>query len=606
MINPPDHIPDLRRIYGLYAVIVAMMLCILARLWYLQIARGPEFAEQAETRHTRTIRRLAPRGTIEDVHGKTLATSRFRFVVSVIPDELKKNPNSLPRLAGILKRTPADLAETIEQEMTTPFDPAPVADNVDLSLLTQIEEQQTDLAGVLITKDPERYYVDDQLCTHLLGIARPISREELDKLKNQGYRGGDYIGKEGIEKAFEQDLRGRDGGQVVSVNARGRVLASMDDLEPQSGKTLRLTLDLPLQQAASAALKDEFDHAGHPGAAVAIDPTNGAVLALASYPGYDLNRYGQEIGQHLKDPARPLIDRAVNSGYPCGSTFKLITAAAGLESGVITPSTRIYCPGYLQVGNHRFRCDKRSGHGSMDLANAIGASCDVYFWRVGQMVEIDRLAKMARRFGLGSAPGIDLPLTRSSKGLIPTPEWKKKAHHEVWYPGDTLLTGIGQGFVKVTPLQLACYTAALANGGTRWRPQLVAEVRDPNRARGAPVRTMQPESLGTLGISPQTRDSIVEGMRRAMQRGGTAYGSAIPGLDVAGKTGTAQVTNKNDNSVFVCYAPADNPRIAIAVLVENGGHGSDVAAPIARRMLINYLKIQNAGETKIGGRLGAD
>jgi penicillin-binding protein 2 len=558
-------------------------------------------------RRTRTVRRLAARGSIEDTHGHVLATNRFRFVVSIIPFELDKNPDVLPRLAQILHRTETDLNDEIDENTLTQFDPVPVADDVDVALLSQIEEQQLDLPGVVISRDPERYYTDNRMFTHVLGFTGRVTREQIKKMPAGNYQNGDYIGTEGLEKTFETELRGKDGGQVVAVNAKGRILAHLDDVPPTPGQTLRLTLDYDLQKVALDALMEELSHAGHPGSAVAIDPENGAVLALASAPSYDLNTYRQEIGKLRNDPGHPLINRAVNSPQPCGSTFKLVTAAAGLETGSITPDASIYCPGSLRLGNRTFHCDKRSGHGSLDLGDAIGQSCDVYFWRVAQRVGEDALEKWAHRFGLGEPPDIDLPPTRASKGLIPNATWKQKRKLGPWMQGDLLNMSIGQGYVGVTTLQLANFTAALANGGTLWRPQLVREVRDVSGPQPKILHMLEPQKKGDLGLSARNRNAIVDGMRRALERRGTAAACAIPGLAVAGKTGTAQVTKTEDNSVFVCFAPMDHPKIAIAVLVEKGGHGSDVAAPIARRMLNQYLhlKLDNAS-VPIGHHVGTD
>ncbi|MCW3097354.1 MAG: peptidoglycan glycosyltransferase [Chthonomonadaceae bacterium] len=607
MIAPPDHIPDHRRLHAFYAMMVSLLAVIVVRLWYLQIVKGPELAAESEMRRTRTVRRLAARGSIEDTHGHVLATNRFRFVVSVLPFEIDKNPDVLPRLAKILHRTEADLNDQIDENTLTQFDPVPVADDVDVALLSQIEEQKFDLTGVVISRDPERYYTDNRMFTHVLGFTGRVTRQQITKLSAANYQNGDYIGTEGLEKTFESELRGKDGGQVIAVNAKGRTLANLDDIPPTPGHTLRLTLDYDLQKVALDALMEELSNTGHPGSAVAIDPNTGAVLALASAPSYDLNTYRKDIGKLLKDPQKPLINRAVNSPQPCGSTFKLVTAAAGLESGSITSEESIYCPGSLRLGNRTFHCDKRSGHGSLSLGDAIGQSCDVYFWRLAQRIGEESLEKMAHRFGLGETTDIDLPPTRAAKGLIPNAAWKQKTKRGPWMQGDLLNMSIGQGYVGVTTLQLANYTAALANGGTLWRPQLVREVRDVSGLQPRIVSILQPQQKGDLGLRPANRAAIVDGMRRALERRGTAAGIAIPGLAIAGKTGTAQVTKTEDNSVFVCFAPADHPKIAIAVLVEKGGHGSDVAAPIARRMLNQYLhlKLDNAS-VPIGHHVGID
>jgi len=606
MIAPPDHISDHRRLHVLYAFMASLLVAIVVRLWYLQIVKGPELAAESEMRRTRTVRRLAARGSIEDTHGHVLATSRFRFVISIVPFELKKNPEVLGRLAKMLQVPEAELAEQIAHDTLNQFDPVPVEDDVDVKLLSQIEEQQLDLPGVVISRDPERYYTDNKLFTHTLGFTGRVTREQIAKLSTANYQNGDNIGIDGLEKTYEAELRGKDGGQVVAVNAKGRILAHLDDMPPVPGHTLRLTLDYDLQKVALDALMEELSNTGHPGSAVAIDPNTGAVLALANAPSYDLNTYRQEINKLLKDPQKPLINRALNSQQPCGSTFKLVTAAAGLETNSINAGEGILCTGALRLGNRTFHCDKRSGHGTVALGDAIGQSCDVYFWRLAQRVGEDALEKWAHRFGLGEPPDIDLPATRESKGRIPNAAWKQKRKLGPWVPGDLLNMSIGQGYVGVTTLQLANYTAALANGGTLWKPQLVREIRDVSGPTSRILKVLEPKKKGELGLRPENRAAIIDGMRRTLERRGTAAAIAIPGLQVAGKTGTAQVTKTEDNSVFVCFAPIDHPKIAIAVLVEKGGHGSDVAAPIARRMLNQYLQLKlDNNSAPIGHHIGS-
>jgi penicillin-binding protein 2 len=603
MIELPDHIPDLRRLKCFAAVLFMMFGVLIARLWYLQIVKGPELAALSETQRTRLIRRVAPRGTILDDKGRVLASSRPHRVVAVLPDEMKKNPQVLPLLAQLLHMTEAEIQEKIDQNRTTPFDPVPLTkDDLDMTLLSQLEEQKFDLPGVLIMRDPIRDYQDNGSCTHVLGIARPISAEKLEKLRSKGYRGGDLIGVEGIEATYESDLRGKDGGQRVEVDARGRMRRSLEEVTPVAGHTLRLTIDLDLQKIAYEALMES----GHPGAVVALDPNDGAVLAFVSAPSYDLNRFGSDYNKIKDTPGNPLINRVCGSAYPNGSTFKLVTAAAGMESGTLSPSTRYYCSGALRMGRRVFHCDKRSGHGSLALERAIGESCDVYFWRVAERAGRDALAEWAKKFGLGSPTGIALTVDR--KGIVPTPEWKKKRKLGPWVPGDLLNMAIGQGFVNVTPLQLVDYTAALANGGTLLRPQLVREITGMSNARTVVLHRLKREVRGTLGIKPETRDAIVNGMVDALQPGGTAASSAIPGLEIAGKTGTAEVFIKGkpaNNSLFTCFAPVQHPRIAVTVVVEGGGFGADTAAPIARRILAHFfgLHVQN---TPIGHHNGGD
>lgn len=609
MIDPPEHIPDLRRVKWFYTGIAAMLVVIIFRLWFLQIVKGQEMMALCDTQAKRKIRKVAARGSILDVRGRVLATSRPKFVVSVLPDEFLKHPGALPRLAHLLQQTEQELSDTIREyrSRSAPFDPVPVKRDVDIGLLTPIEEQQLDLPGVLVTRDPLRYYQDNALCTHVLGVTRPISAEKLETLRDRDYHGGDYIGVEGIEAAYEHELRGRDGGQVIAVDARGRMRQSLAEVQPVPGRTLRLTIDRDLQKVTCDALREQLGK-GHPGAAVALDPNTGAVRAFVSLPSYDLNRYGLEYGKLLSDPMHPFLNRVSGSRYPVGSTFKLVTAAAGLEAGAISPTSRDYCSGSIRSGNRVFHCDKLSGHGSLNFEKALGASCDVYFWHVAQRVGPEGLANMARRFGLGDKTGIDIPSSVDNPGRIPTPDWKKKARRGPWVPGDLLNMSIGQGDIGVTPLQLAVYTGALCNGGDLLRPQLVQEVIDTSAGRHVTVRRLNRTVRRRLGLRPENRKAIIRGMERALHSGGTAAGVRVPGISIAGKTGTAEAFfhgHKKSHSVFVCFAPVEQPKIAIAVMIEHGGFGAEAAAPVARRMLAGFfhrplaLQTGRAGHSRI-------
>ena len=607
MIEAPDHLPDLTRLKIFAAAIVAMLGVIVFRLWYLQIASGDRWAGEAESQRYRLIRRVAPRGAIVDAKGRVLATSRPQFVVSVIPDELRKNPDVLPRLYELLKVycaqeeifSPEALKADIESRRTTASDPVPLVVDADNQLLAQIEEQRLDLPGVLVTKDPIRYYNDGGLCTHVLGIARPITPEALSRFKKQGYRGGDNVGVEGLEKVYESELRGTEGGQKIAVDARGRMQRSVEEIKPIPGHTLRLTIDKTLQWEAMSAFKDLAN--GRPASAVAIEPNTGAVLALVNTPTYDLNAYTKNYKQLSHDPMKPLVNRAVNGRYPCGSTIKLVTATAALQSGTISPYTSSYCSGAMEVGKRVFHCDKRSGHGPIGFTQAVAASCNIYFWHAAENMGRDNLILWAKRFGLGQTTGIDLPRMLDAKGQVPTPQWKKKTGRGVWFPGDTLNMAIGQGNLLATPLQLANFTAAIANGGQLMKPTLVREIDDVSGPTPKVLHRLNPQVRGELGLSPANRAALISGMEQVFAKGGTAYGLAIPGLRVAGKTGTAQVSGHTAHSVFVAFAPVEKPQIAVAVLVENGGHGAEAAAPIARRILAKFFEKQIGKVAPVAG-----
>ena len=406
MISLPDHIPDLRRLNGFRAVIVALLVVIGLRLWYLQLVKGTELAEMSQTQSVRTIRRVAPRGTIVDSKGQVLATNRLKFVVSIAPDDVKKHPEVLARLAPLLHTTEEDLRDqvmptiTLENGKTVPlrikpFDPVPLDRDVDIKVLSQIEEQQLDLPGVIVTRDPVRYYKESDVCAHVLGFTGKINERQASDPQFADYRGGDYIGQAGLEAYYEKELKGQDGGEYVTVDARGRMLRKLGEDQPLPGHELQLSLDMGLQRKAYDLLKEQFDGKNprypgqHTGAVVALDPNNGAVLALVSMPSYDINNYAANAATIAKDKTSPTFNRATRAKLPPGSPFKLVTAAAGLETGKVTQWTTYRCPGYMRLGRSIFRCDEV--HRNVAFEKAIGASCNVYFYNVGESVEAQTL-----------------------------------------------------------------------------------------------------------------------------------------------------------------------------------------------------------------------
>ncbi|MFQ5767500.1 MAG: penicillin-binding protein 2 [Acidobacteriota bacterium] len=410
--------------------------------------------------------------------------------------------------------------------------------------------------------------------------------------------GGDIVGKTGIERVYEDELQGLKGFKRVVVNSRGRVVQELGmDRSPRHGRDIRLTLDLGLQQVLERSLKDKV------GAAVFLNPWNGEVLAMASAPAFEPNLFARRFPPRkwhdlVADAHRPLQNRATLSHYSPGSTFKLVVAAAALEAGIITPSTTIDCPGYAVIYGHRFHCHKRSGHGQIDLTDAIVHSCNVYFYKVGKTLGIERLAREARRLGLGEKTGVDLVFENA--GLVPTPEWKRTVRGQPWYPGETISVAIGEGPLSVTPLQMARMAAMLANGGRKITPHL--------RMRGLPAAVRRPvPQERTGGFRRQTREALTRAMVEVVSRG-TALRVSLPGIQVAAKTGTAQFSSRSvgvdadrlpyeirDHAWLIGFAPAESPTIAFAVFIEHGGHGGTVAAPVARQVLAHFFGLV-AGE----------
>jgi penicillin-binding protein 2 len=478
------------------------------------------------------------------------------------------------------------------------FEPVRVKDDVGRQEVAALEALRYEHPGVLVEVEPRRSYPHGTLASHVLGYVGQISAAELKARADLGYRMGDSIGKLGIEKELDAELKGRDGFQQMEVDSLGRGIKVLSSIPPVPGHSVTLTIDLALQQVAEQALE------GLSGAIVAIDPRDGGVLAAASSPAIDPNGFSHGLSQEewdrlSHDERHPLQNRIVQAQYPPGSVFKILTAVAALESGAVTTATSFSCRGAMRYGNRDFRCWKKEGHGEVSLHRALVESCDVYFYQVGLKAGIDEIARVAREFGLGRATGLEL--AGESPGLVPDSAWKRRARKEPWYSGETLSAAIGQGYDLVTPVQAALLAATVANGGSVYRPHLIRRVAD---GSGATVRTGEAIVERTVNLKPETLAAIRSGLWGVVNEpGGTAASARVPGLVVAGKTGTAQVVRmaargerqtatglkSKDHAWFICYASSGAVQVAIAVIVEHGGHGGSVSAPIARR-LVTELK----------------
>jgi penicillin-binding protein 2 len=459
-----------------------------------------------------------------------------------------------------------------------------------------VEAHQEDLPGAIIEPEHRRHYPYAGLASHQLGYIGKVSQAQR---KQEQTDIGLLTGQGGLEKVYDKYLRGTAGRRMIQVNAAGRKVKDLGIEEPRPGMDIYLTIDLDVQKAAEEALGDRS------GAVVAMDPNTGEILALASHPNYDPNLFPRGIAPKdwvrlTNDPTHPLYNRAIQSVYPPGSTFKIIVSLAGLESGVIKPNDRVTCRGSIRSGKHSFRCWKREGHGTISFHQGLVESCDVYFYTMGERIGWDRIAQYAKNLGFGSLTGILLP--DEKQGLIPTTEWKQKKTKEPWYPGDTYINSIGQGFVLVSPIQACQMMGAIANGGYFYRPTLLKQTR--NRETGA-VKIFSPERKGRIVLDAKALEEVRKALAGVVSEpGGTGHAVQNPFATVAGKTGTAQVIAQKipgkklgektqDHAWFVAYAPVENPKIAVAVLVEHGGHGGSAAAPVARRVIEEYMK--NAG-----------
>jgi penicillin-binding protein 2 len=540
---------------------------------------------------------------ILDRQGQLLVDSRPSFDLLFIPEDAEDPEQTLRLLAHYLRHDEKEMLEIFEANKQRPaFEEVVLGKDVDWPTVVAVESHQLDLPGVTLRSRPRRNYSDGAMGAHVLGYLGEIGPTQLKTLKDDGYVLGDEIGQYGLERRWEEVLRGQSGGQQVEVDALGRRVRVLHEVTDVPGYTVHLTLDRELQQTAFEALQ------GREGTIVALDVHTGAILAMVSTPAFDPNVFARGIKADewralIKDQQRPLSNRATQGQYPPGSTFKIIMSIAGLEEGVVDPDTRISDPGYYVFGNRAFRDWKKEGHGSVDLHRAIVESCDVYFYQLGPRLGIDRISKWAHAFGLGEKSGVALDDERS--GTIPDTEWKRKRFRQPWYPGETVSVAIGQGYVTVTPLQLVNMMATVANGGTLYRPRIVSKVESVNN--GA-VREYGPEKIRTIDIKPSTlehvRNALADVVRSPAGTGGAARSNIV---QIAGKTGTAQVVEmkggyvkseqlaylNRDHAWFVSYAPVENPQIAVVVMIEHGGHGASAAAPLAKKVIEKYIELQN-------------
>ncbi len=584
-----------KRLPLLAVYIVAFALVLLVRLWYLQAVKGEYYYEQAESNRIRPVKLRPPRGIIYDRTGRPLVENVLTFDISLVPEDSPDLDATIDKLSSMLKLSPASIHAALDDaaSIRTKYEPVKIREEAPWGEVAMIEAHQEDLPGTIIEPEHRRHYPYEGLASHQLGYIGKVSQAQR---KQEQQDIGLLTGQGGLEKVYDKYLRGFAGRRMIQVNAAGRKVKDLGIEEPKPGTDVYLTIDLDVQKAAEEGLGDRA------GAVVAMDPNTGEILALASHPNFDPNLFPRGIlpkdwVRLTNDPSHPLYNRAIQSVYPPGSTFKIIVSLAGLESGVIKLNDKVTCRGFLTSGRHSFRCWKKGGHGPISFHDALVESCDVYFYTMGERIGWDRVAEYARKLGYGSLTGIPLP--DEKPGLIPTTEWKKNRTGEAWYAGDTYINSIGQGFVLVSPIQACQLMCAVANGGYFYRPTLLKQTR--NRETGA-IKTFSSERMRKITLDA----SALEEVRRALagvvnEPGGTAHGAKTPLAVVAGKTGTAQVIaqkvpgrklseSTQDHGWFISYAPADDPKIAVAVLVEHGGHGGSAAAPVAKKDIEEYMK----------------
>jgi len=568
-----------QRLITLRAVVVLICIVVLARLFQLQIIEGRHNRRLADENRIRIVRRLASRGNIYDRNGRLLAGSRPAFSVSVVPAEIEVVGRDDPAkaLAELLDIPHEDIRRALDTPDTSSHDAVTLVRDASPRVVAQLEEHSLYLSGVTLLADAVRDYPCGNLAAHVLGYVREINSDELALPENAGYRPLDLIGKAGVEKTSESILCGIDGGDQIEVDARGRRVRTLGTKAPSAGNSIRLTLDLDLQRAAEEALENR------PGSVVVLNPWTGEVLALANSPSYDPNVFIGSISpddwDRISGPNHPQHNRATTAQYPPGSLFKIITAAAALESGSVNTSEWFNCRGIYRIGSWGLRCWKRDGHGEVSFTQGFAKSCNVMFATLGRRVGAERLAEMAKQFGLGAQTGIDLP--EEASGLVPTPEWKQSKRNKPWYPGDTPQMAVGQGDCLVTPIQIARQISVVANGGMLVQPHVLLTT---DGDRGQTNSNSRP-----VGLRPSTIAALRAGMESVVAPGGTAASIATDRYPIAGKTGTAQVTGGDPHAWFAGYAPSDRPQLVVVVVVEYGGSGSEIAAPIARHIFDTAL-----------------
>jgi len=594
----------------LFIIVAAALSLLVMRLWYLQVIKGDELRQRSENNSVRLWKIKPMRGLIMDDGRRVLVDNQPSFDIVFIPNRTKDIRKVIERIKELYTERSLTFSSLSSlPDRVKPFVPVLLERNISMEKLAVVETHALELPGVVTEVTPIRQYLNGEMTAQVIGFTGEVSREELDRSTAGKFSPGDIIGKSGIEKFLDSHLRGKNGAEQIEINVAGKAIRSLGRIPATTGDNVVLTIDSALQEAAWSALGNRA------GAVAVLDPRNGAVLALVSSPSFDPNLFTERISSEdwdnlSNDPRHPMENRSISGQYPPGSTYKIVVAAAALEEGLITPETTFHCNGTFELGDRVFRCWQAKGHGNVNLHRAIVESCDVYFYNLGKMLGVDRIAAYAQAFGLGAPLGIDL--SREKSGLIPTKQWKLSHLRQSWQMGETISLAIGQGFNLVTPIQLANAYAVLANGGTLYRPRLVKQLESYD---GHVVKVFEPEKQGVLPVRPENIEIINQALWGVVnEKGGTGYILKRPEQDVCGKTGTAQViglpqdekarkakrvsANFRDHALFVCYAPYGNPEIVVAVILENAGHGGSAAAPVARKVIDTYFSRKKMMQTQ--------
>ncbi|MDX6768693.1 MAG: penicillin-binding protein 2 [Elusimicrobiota bacterium] len=583
------------RLSRLWLVIALVGLALGLRLFQMQIIQGAEYRLAAERNRSQLIHQNAPRGRIYDRHGEALATNAPAFSLIFLPGKSRHRDDLTPLAAELSRQLGQDSAELLErlQEAVREESAVRLAENLPTPTMFRLSELKTVYPGVDLIVEARRYYPHGRFASHLLGYMGKMSPREWRERRSKGYRVDARTGKMGLERLFENELRGRDGGIRMEVDAQGRLKRMLEKIPWEAGSNVHLTLEAATQKAADEGLR--ASNTGR-GAVVAVDPRNGDVLALSSAPDFDPNALLSSDPEEVKDAtaALPEYNLAISGTYPPGSTFKPIVGLAVLNEGKASPEESVFCPGFYDgLAARTFLCWEHKGHKRVAWLQGLAKSCDVYFYTMGRRVGGAAIERYAKLFGLGRKVRLDLGGEKA--GHMFGPETRKAAG-KGWYEGDTLNQAIGQGELLVTPLQMAVATAALANRGSLWRPHYTQKIE---YADGRPEFVVKPEKLGLIDAKPESWRLVDEAMQLVVSSG-TGGAARVPGLTVAGKTGTAQNPHGDDHAWFIAYAskPGEEPSIAVAVLVEHGQHGSSAAVPIARKVILAHFGMPDPNAPK--------
>ena len=596
MVDPGLQSTGLADIQGRLPLIKIVVLLIVAllvvRLWQLQVRDGAYYRSLSQDNRTRSVLLHPVRGFIYDRNGVLLANNVPSFNLYVQLDDVPDREALVGKLVELLSLDGSELRHKIQAQGGTT--PVRLKRGISLKEAAIVESHRLDLPGVVIRPEFQRNNPQGPYAAHVLGYVGGASEEQLAREEFRALPPGSIIGQYGVERIYERTLRGRAGRKLVEVDALGHEKRMLSVAKPQVGNDVHLTIDFRLQKLAEDLLGEEA------GAIVALDPQTGELLVLASRPGFDPNALSRGLRLQawntiLQDARHPLTNRAIQGQYPPGSTFKIIMATAALETNAIDLTETLHCGGRFRLGNRTFRDWKQYGHGAVDLHHAIADSCDVYFYRLGRRMGIETIAAYAKQFGLGARTGVDLPAEET--GLVPSPEWKRRTRGEPWYPGETVSVSIGQGFVTVTPLQMAKVIAMIGNNGIPVQPHVVRGVRE---REGEWIEKWTPAQVPSLALLPRQLEAIQAALAAVVTEG-TAREARSSMVRIAGKTGTAQVVSLRpepeeetpkrfrDHAWFVAYAPFERPRVAVAVLLEHMGHGGSAAAPLAKELIETYL-----------------